>query len=113
LHFEFATMDDGRLIEEVEKHRQLYDPQDPCYKDPRKKEASLCHLQQQQRASAASGTVLVCKDTENEQHYQAADSEPAASTVPHPESRILRPLVFRDNASCCSEDRITPLSKCH
>ncbi len=44
------------------------------------------------------------------QHYEAADSEPAASTVPHPESRILRPLVFRDSASCCSEDRITPFS---
>ncbi|KAL0150847.1 hypothetical protein M9458_053766, partial [Cirrhinus mrigala] len=26
-------------------------------------------------------------------------SEPAASTVPHPESRILRPLVFRDSAT--------------
>ncbi|XP_058623137.1 uncharacterized protein LOC131534323 isoform X1 [Onychostoma macrolepis] len=31
--------------------------------------------------------------------YEAADSEPAASTVPHLESRIFRPLVFRDSAS--------------
>ncbi|KTF80193.1 hypothetical protein cypCar_00048959, partial [Cyprinus carpio] len=44
----------------------------------------------------------------NCQHYEAADSEPA-STVPHPESRILRPLVFRDSASCCSEHRINTL----
>ncbi len=37
--------------------------------------------------------ACVCED------YEAADSEPAASTVPHLESRIFRPLVFRDSAS--------------
>ncbi len=34
-----------------------------------------------------------------QEDYEAADSEPAASTVPHLESRIFRPLVFRDSAS--------------